>query len=721
MKAMLLPFEVFQGKRHLDFFTTTATTTSTTAASDSPQPPPQQTTPKWNTLITKHNCYVGSTEPTSVLDPTTSSSPTRSTSTLSSSHASTSDGGAATGSTDTGGGVVPAAPETPSAAALVEAKCGLGMEDWESVLAESPGHDQSILRLMMADVDDPSLGLNRLLQSGSVSSSQEMEFNGGGFQVVDQGYENLMSSIIDPPSVQGTTCSDFPFNSSSNAQNNNSLSPMFSTSANNLMPASLSPLVFHQQQHQQQQLVHSVDANPQMVINQNQAHLVMPLTYAQLQEHHVMSQPPAKRLNTGGVGSNYQLQKIQFPNSGQELFVRGQEQQLQLLHQQRPTMAVSKPKMLSPVAGAGDELANHQLQQALIDQLSKAAELIETGNPVLAQGILARLNHHVSPLGKPFLRAAFYFKEALQLLLHNSLALPPFNLIFKIGAYKTFSEVSPVLQFANFTCNQAILEALEGFSRIHVIDFDIGYGGQWASFMQELALRNASAAGGSLKITAFVSPSTHEEFELGFTHENLKHFAAEINLAFELQIVNLETFNSGSWPVPLPISEDEAIAVNLPITSLSSYPLSLPLVLRFLNQLSPKVVVSLERGSDRTDVPFPHQIIHAFHSYSGLIESLDAVNVNLEALQKIEKFLLQPRIEKLVLHRHRSPETTPPWRSSFLNSGFSPAVFSNFTESQAECLVQRTPVRGFHVEKKQSSLSLCWQRKELISVSAWRC
>ncbi|KAA8538902.1 hypothetical protein F0562_025594 [Nyssa sinensis] len=28
---------------------------------------------------------------------------------------------------------------------------------------------------------------------------------------------------------------------------------------------------------------------------------------------------------------------------------------------------------------------------------------------------------------------------------------------------------------------------------------------------------------------------------------------------------------------------------------------------------------------------------------------------------------------------------------------------------------------GFHVEKRQSSLVLCWQRKELILASAWRC
>ncbi|KAK8487303.1 hypothetical protein V6N13_093426 [Hibiscus sabdariffa] len=379
--------------------------------------------------------------------------------------------------------------------------------------------------------------------------------------------------------------------------------------------------------------------------------------------------------------------------------------------------ATAKPKTVS------DELANQQLQQVIIDQLIQAAELIETGDPVLAQGILARLNHQLSPVGKPFIRAALYFKEALQLLLHlnatNTSTLSTYNMIFKIDAYKSFSEISPIVQFANFTCNQALVEVFEGCSRIHIIDFDIGYGGQWASLMQELVLRSGGAP--SMKITAFDSPSNHDEVELGFTQENLKHFASEINMALDMEIVNLESLNSTSWPLSLHFAENEAIAVNLPIGSFSNYPSTLPLVLGFVKQLSPKIVVSSDRGCDRTDVPFPHHLVHALQSYSGLLESLDAVNMNPDALEKIERFFLQPSIEKVVLGRHQSPERRPPWRSLFMQSGFSPLTFSNFTESQAECLIQRSPIRGFHVEKRQSSLVLCWQRRELMAASAWRC
>jgi len=748
MKAMPLPFEEFQGKGVLDF---------STASSDSlpqhhqyhllhhhhhqhqqqhqqqqqQQLPPQQ---KWQ--INKENCYVG-TEPTSVLDTRRSPSPPTSTSTLSSSLGHGSGGSTDTTTTNNTSGVVASAAaasasvENPPHHAGVDIgeKCGLRMEDWEGVLSESPpGQEQSILRLIMGDIEDPSMGFNNI------------EFN-AGFGIVDQAISFGLEPISAANSVANIDPSlplpspDFPFGNArfgSVSAPNQHTNPLFSVPASNLLPG-----VFHQQQLQ---AIEGVDEkpqifNPQMIMNQNQAQyaqnpaLFMPLTYAQLQEHHLLSPPPTKRLNPKAIGSNYQVPKVPFSDSGQELFLRRQQSQM-LPQQQRPMMVAAKQKMVNDeLASQQQQQQQHLLQQAIVDQILKAAELIETGNSVHAQGILARLNHQLSPIGKPFQRAAFYFKEALQFLLHvnttgNSLPLspqppPPISLILKIGAYKSFSEVSPVLQFANFTCNQALLEAFEGFDRVHIIDFDIGFGGQWASFMQELAVRNGGAP--ALKITAFASPSTHDELELGFTLENLKHFASDINIAFEFEIVNFEHLNSGPWPLPLRFSETEAIAVNLSIVSLWNYPVSLPAVLRFIKQLSPKIVVSLDRGCDRTDTPFPHHIIHAIQSYSGLLESLDAVNVNPDALQKIERYLLQPGIEKIVLGRHRLLDRTPPWKNVFLSSGFSPLTFSNFTESQAECLVQRTPVRGFHVEKKQSSLVLYWQQKELVSVSAWRC
>ncbi|KAK7293366.1 hypothetical protein RJT34_16230 [Clitoria ternatea] len=690
MKAVPLPFEEFRGKGVLDFGSGGGAVVSDSLL----LPLPQQE---------QRCCYVG-IEPTCGLDLKRNASPPTPSSTVSSSTDST------------------AKENKPPL------ECGVGMEDWESVLSESPGQDQnSILKLIMGDIEDPSLGLTKLLHAGTGSQDGV----GVSFGLVDQ------SSVLDPISsvnnfVPGNS-SDFPFNVGRVGSGGN-LNPGFPASVTTLSPVSLPQGVVQPQHQQQPPPIEPLDEkmqaiNPQFILNQNSPQfmpnpgLVFPLTYSQLQEHHQpLPQPPAKRLN---CGPNYEASKTPFSDSGQEQFLcRPQQQQLQLLphllQQRSPLVVAPKQKMVSP---GGQDLATHQLQQAIIEQIFKAAELIDVGNPEHAHGILARLNHQLSPIGKPFQRAAFYFKEALQLLLHSnhgnsSLTFSPTALLLKIGAYKSFSEVSPVLQFANFTCNQALLEAVEGFDRIHIIDFDIGFGGQWSSFMQELALRNGGAP--QLKITAFVSPSHHDEIELSFTHENLKHYAAEINMSFELEILSLESLNSASWPQPL--RDCEAVVVNLPIGSFANYPSYLPLALRFVKQLVPKIVVTLDTSCDRTDAPFPQHMILALQFYSGLLESLDAVNVHPDVLHMIEKYYLQPALEKLVLGRqHLQERRTLPWKSLLLSSAFSPLTFSNFTESQAECLVQRTPGRGFHVEKRQSSLVLCWQRKDLMSISTWRC
>ncbi|KAF7815429.1 Scarecrow-like protein 6 [Senna tora] len=47
-----------------------------------------------------------------------------------------------------------------------------------------------------------------------------------------------------------------------------------------------------------------------------------------------------------------------------------------------------------------------------------------------------------------------------------------------------------------------------------------------------------------------------------------------------------------------------------------------------------------------------------------------------------------------------------PWKTLVLSCRFSPAVFSEFTETQVECLVQRSHAKGFHVEKRHGSLLL---------------
>ncbi|URD82724.1 Scarecrow-like protein [Musa troglodytarum] len=373
---------------------------------------------------------------------------------------------------------------------------------------------------------------------------------------------------------------------------------------------------------------------------------------------------------------------------------------------------------------------HHQLHHALVDLLFEAARMVEARNFVGARGILARLNHQLpSPVGKPLIRSAFYFKEALQLILldrsnphhqQSQFSSHPltsqWDIVQKLSAYKAFSEVSPIIQFSNFTCIQTLLEELNGSDRIHIIDFNIGFGGQWSSFMQELAQRRSSVAGSVwlLKITVLASHYSQNDLELQLIQETLSHFASDLNIPFEFNVHCLDSFD----PSKLLGMGGEAVAVNLPVASAN---LSFMALLCLAKQLSPKIVVSVDQGCERSGLPFLQYFLHAFQSSMVLMESIDASGTDQEMTSKIERFLLQPRIESSVLGRHGLDDKMVPWRAHFATMGFVPIRFSNFTETQAECLLKRVSIKGFHVEKRQASLFLCWQHNELVSVSAWRC
>lgn len=185
--------------------------------------------------------------------------------------------------------------------------------------------------------------------------------------------------------------------------------------------------------------------------------------------------------------------------------------------------------------------------------------------------------------------------------------------------------------------------------------------------------------------------------------------------------MNLDLFDPSTSMPNVRTSDNESIAVSIPIWASSYRPSILPSILRFIKQKSPKIVVSMDRGFDRCDTPFPQHLIHTLESCTNFLESLDGLNITSDIVTKVEKFFVQPRIENTVLGRVHAPDKMPHWKTLFASAGLLPLQFSNFTETQADYVVKRTPGRGFHVEKRQASLVLSWQRREVVAVSAWRC
>ncbi|MED6197173.1 hypothetical protein PIB30_054187 [Stylosanthes scabra] len=364
-----------------------------------------------------------------------------------------------------------------------------------------------------------------------------------------------------------------------------------------------------------------------------------------------------------------------------------------------------------------------------IEELIRAADCFDTNHLHVAHVILERLNQRLrSPAGaKPLQRAAFYFKEALQGLLSGSNRTPRLSslveIVHCIRTFKAFSGISPIPMFSIFTTNQALLEAFHGSSFMHVVDFDIGLGIQYASLMKEIAEKVDSLKHGSplLRITAVVP----EEYavESALIRENLSQFAHELRIRVQVDFLLLRTFETLSFKaVKFVDGEKTAVLLSPAIFRRLGSAGNTAAFLADVRRVSPSVVVFVD-GEGWTEAAaaasFRRGVVSSLEFYSMMLESLDASMVaGGEWVRRIEMLLLRPKIHAAVEGAGRR---VPPWREAFYGAGMRPVQLSQFADFQAECLLAKVQIRGFHVAKRQAELVLFWHERAMVATSAWRC
>lgn len=363
-----------------------------------------------------------------------------------------------------------------------------------------------------------------------------------------------------------------------------------------------------------------------------------------------------------------------------------------------------------------------------IEDLIRVVDCVESDELQLAQVVLSRLNQRLrSPAGRPLQRAAFYFKEALGSFLtgsnRNPIRLSSWSeIVQRIRAIKEYSGISPIPLFSHFTANQAILDSLSSQSSspfVHVVDFEIGFGGQYASLMREITEKSVS--GGFLRVTAVVAEECAVETRL--VKENLTQFAAEMKIRFQIEFVLMKTFEMLSFKAIRFVEGERTVVLISPaifrrLSGITDF-------VNNLRRVSPKVVVFVD-SEGWTEIAgsgsFRREFVSALEFYTMVLESLDAAAPPGDLVKKIvEAFVLRPKISAAVetaADRRHTGEMT--WREAFCAAGMRPIQLSQFADFQAECLLEKAQVRGFHVAKRQGELVLCWHGRALVATSAWR-
>ncbi|XP_062107876.1 protein SHORT-ROOT-like [Humulus lupulus] len=247
--------------------------------------------------------------------------------------------------------------------------------------------------------------------------------------------------------------------------------------------------------------------------------------------------------------------------------------------------------------------------------LKECAKAIFDKDSTKIHNLLWMLNELASPYGDCDQKLGSYFLQALFCKATDS-GLRCYKTLTTV-ADKTrsfdcarrlilkFQEVSPWTTFGHVASNGAILEALDGEAKLHIIDISNTLCTQWPTLLEALATRNDETP--KLKLTVVVTAAaavaTGGGGRLPMMKEisqRMEKFARLMGVPFELNVVSELSRLGELTREGLGIQDDEAVAVNCVGTLRRAEVEDREAAMRAFRSLKPRIVTVVEEEADFT-------------------------------------------------------------------------------------------------------------------------
>ncbi|CAD5175946.1 unnamed protein product [Musa acuminata subsp. malaccensis] len=377
--------------------------------------------------------------------------------------------------------------------------------------------------------------------------------------------------------------------------------------------------------------------------------------------------------------------------------------------------------------------------------LLETAAAIADGNLETATANLVVLKRVANPRGDAEQRLTAVMVDALisrlKLPQAGSSSLPIAALCSAehFAATQMLYELSPCFKLGLITANLAILEATKEQPMIHILDFDVGQGGQYAVLLHALAERHhlrPAAGAPSLRITAVSDPTSpftnnNSGGNLRAVGNRLEKLAERAGLAVRFNVVHLRAAELDASA--LRCEPGEALVVNLAF-ALSRVPDESVSptnprdeILRRVRALRPRVVALVEQEINTSTAAFAARFGEACAHYGALLESLDAT-VARDSVQRarVEAGLARRALNSVAnegADRVERCEVFGKWRARMGMAGFDsvplgPAVI----EPVKARLASIRSNRGFTMRDEAGGhgLGFGWKGRVLTVASSWR-
>ncbi|KAF8402370.1 hypothetical protein HHK36_013325 [Tetracentron sinense] len=289
-----------------------------------------------------------------------------------------------------------------------------------------------------------------------------------------------------------------------------------------------------------------------------------------------------------------------------------------------------------------------------------------------------------------------------------------------------FQEVSPWTTFGHVASNGAILEALEGETKLHIIDISNTFCTQWPTLLEALATKNDETP--RLKLTVVVTVSTERSVmkEIG---QRMEKFARLMGVPFEFHVVAGLTRLWELTKEELGVQDDEAVAVNC-IGALRRIRVEeRGAVTHMLHSLQPKVVTVVEEEADFTSSrdDFVKCFEECLRFYTLFFEMLEESFVPTSN----ERLMLERECSRSIVsvlacegngEESERRERGIQWCEK-LKEAFSPVGFSDDVVDDIRALLKRYRT-GWSLVLAQgddsAGLYLTWKDEPVVWTSAWK-
>ncbi|XVF29433.1 hypothetical protein REPUB_Repub15cG0120600 [Reevesia pubescens] len=291
-----------------------------------------------------------------------------------------------------------------------------------------------------------------------------------------------------------------------------------------------------------------------------------------------------------------------------------------------------------------------------------------------------------------------------------------------------FQEVSPWTTFGHVAANGAILEALDGETKLHIIDISNTLCTQWPTLLEALATRNDETP--HLKLTVVVTANIVRSVMKEIS-QRMEKFARLMGVPFEFNVISGLNHLGELTKEALGVLDDEAVAVNC-IGALRRVAVKeRGAVIQMFQSLGPKVVTVVEEEADfsSTQYDFVSCFEECLRFYTLYFEMLEESFVPTSN----EKLMLERECSRSIVRvlacddeqdseeEYERRERGSQW-SDKLKEAFSPVGFSDDVVDDVKALLKRYKAGWTLAQPHQdeTGLYLTWKDEPVVWASAWK-